>query len=76
MIREENESELIWDGERCEKEKTPVINTYNDHRMAMPFAAASVAVSEITIDNPDVVVKSYPSFWDDLKGAGAYIIYD
>lgn len=74
VIREENESELIWDGERCEKEKTPVISTYNDHRMAMPFAAASISIPEINIDNPDVVNKSYPSFWNDLKGAGAYII--
>ena len=52
------------------REDHPVIYTYEDHRMAMPFAAASVAIDGIVIDNPDVVNKSYPSFWSHLKSAG------
>ena len=70
VIKEDNQSELVWDGERCEREDHPVIYTYEDHRMAMPFAAASVAIEGIVIDNPDVVNKSYPSFWSHLKSAG------
>ncbi len=44
----------------------PVIDTYDDHRMAMAFAPVGM-VSPVEIDEPGVVAKSYPSFWDDLK---------
>lgn len=43
----------------------PVIDTYDDHRMAMAFAPVGVMVP-ILIEDPSVVVKSYPGFWDDL----------
>lgn len=42
------------------------IATYNDHRMAMSFAPYCL-VKEINIENEDVVEKSYPDFWTDLK---------
>ncbi len=42
------------------------IATYNDHRMAMSFAPFCL-VKEINIENEDVVEKSYPDFWTDLK---------
>ncbi|WP_281238744.1 3-phosphoshikimate 1-carboxyvinyltransferase [Flavobacterium praedii] len=42
------------------------IDTYNDHRMAMAFAPLGLKVP-IIINNADVVSKSYPDFWDDLK---------
>lgn len=42
------------------------IETYNDHRMAMAFAPLGLLVP-ININNPGVVSKSYPSFWDDLN---------
>ncbi len=41
------------------------IDTYDDHRMAMAFAPLAL-VQDVVIENPDVVVKSYPRFWDDL----------
>ncbi|MBB6001539.1 3-phosphoshikimate 1-carboxyvinyltransferase [Arcicella rosea] len=41
------------------------IHTYDDHRMAMAFAPLAL-VSDITIEEPDVVVKSYPSFWKHI----------
>ena len=46
--------------------ETPVIETYDDHRMAMAFAPVSM-LRDIIIKDPDVVAKSYPSFWDDLR---------
>ncbi|MFN0050278.1 MAG: 3-phosphoshikimate 1-carboxyvinyltransferase, partial [Cytophagales bacterium] len=46
-----------------------VIDTYDDHRMAMAFAPLAL-LGNIEIENPNVVVKSYPSFWEDLKLAG------
>lgn len=47
----------------------PIFDTYDDHRMAMAFAPLAL-FHPIIIENPDVVVKSYPSFWDDMKIAG------
>ena len=52
--------------------KNTIINTYHDHRMAMSFAPLSLKIP-ISIENPNVVVKSYPGFWDDLKKAGFII---
>lgn len=44
----------------------PIIETYDDHRMAMAFAPVGMVMS-IIIEEPHVVAKSYPSFWEDLK---------
>lgn len=46
-----------------------VISTYDDHRMAMSFAALAMR-GEIRIADPHVVSKSYPAFWNDLKQLG------
>jgi len=48
------------------------VATYNDHRMAMAFAPLALK-GDIVIDDPEVVNKSYPSFWEDLKMAGFVI---
>jgi len=40
-----------------------IIETYNDHRMAMSFAVAGLAISGIRIKNPACVAKSFPDFW-------------
>ena len=42
------------------------IATYNDHRMAMAFAPLALKVP-IIIENAEVVSKSYPDFWDDMR---------
>ncbi|WP_299603067.1 3-phosphoshikimate 1-carboxyvinyltransferase [uncultured Aquimarina sp.] len=42
------------------------IDTYHDHRMAMAFAPLALRES-LCINDADVVSKSYPDFWDDLK---------
>lgn len=47
----------------------PVIHTYHDHRMAMGFAPL-VTRRDITIEAPEVVQKSYPTFWSDLRALG------
>ncbi|YBU89267.1 MAG: 3-phosphoshikimate 1-carboxyvinyltransferase [Candidatus Walczuchella monophlebidarum] len=47
----------------------PLIHTYNDHRMAMSFAPLALYRSMI-IQNPNVVEKSYPNFWRDIKQLG------
>ena len=74
VIYDRNDAELIWDGERCEPEATPVIDTYEDHRMAMAFAPLAITLGEIRINNPQVVSKSYPKFWNELEEAGFGIV--
>ena len=50
-------------------ETTPTFPTYEDHRMAMAFAPLAM-FHEIEIEEPSVVGKSYPQFWEDLKKLG------
>ena len=45
------------------------ILTYNDHRMAMAFAPLAL-IASLNIENAEVVSKSYPNFWEDLKSLG------
>ena len=50
--------------------KKPIpIDTYDDHRMAMAFAPLALA-HDLEIENPDVVQKSYPRYWEDLEKVG------
>jgi 3-phosphoshikimate 1-carboxyvinyltransferase len=46
------------------------IGTYGDHRMAMTFAPLSLKFGSIKIENPDVVSKSYPGYWEHLTSLG------
>lgn len=70
VIRSANDSELIWDGELCEPATETGIDTYEDHRMALAFAPAALRFEGLRINNPQVVTKSYPQFWEDIKAAG------
>ena len=47
----------------------PCFPTYEDHRMAMAFAPLAM-LGNIEIEDPSVVGKSYPQFWEDLKKLG------
>ncbi len=70
VLDDSEEGTLSWHGDRCEADDNPVIDTYEDHRMAMAFAPAAIRFPGLRINNPEVVTKSYPHFWDDLKHAG------
>ena len=73
ILHETDGSVLSWEGERCTTEEHPAIDTYEDHRMAMAFAPTCLALPEILINNPQVVSKSYPRYWEDLRQAGFII---
>ena len=75
ILHETDGSVLSWEGERCTTEEHPAIDTYEDHRMAMAFAPACIALPQIRIDEPQVVSKSYPGYWEDLKQAGFTICH-
>lgn len=76
VLHEENGSVLYWNGERQVSEKKPIISTYEDHRMAMAFAPTCLKIKDIWINEPQVVSKSYPGYWDDLENAGFCISED
>ena len=74
-LDDSEEGVLSWDGKRREINETPVIDTYEDHRMAMAFAPACIMFPGLRINNPEVVSKSYPNYWDDLRKAGFSVVY-
>ena len=53
--------------------ETISISTYQDHRMAMAFAPLALK-APIIIEDTEVVSKSYPTFWEDLKAIGFDIL--
>ncbi len=76
VIHDINNCELFWDGERCEPDLEAGIDTYEDHRMALSFTPAALTMNGLHINNPQVVSKSYPHFWKDLKMSGFSITED
>lgn len=73
VINDKNNNELSWDGERCEPSMELGIDTYEDHRMALAFAPYAFATDGLIINNPNVVTKSYPLFWEDIQKVGVTI---
>ena len=75
LLTDSNDSILEWNGERCEPEADPIIATYEDHRMAMAFAPAALVLPKgLKVADPEVVTKSYPAYWEDLRKAGFALI--
>lgn len=73
VITDVDGCELIWNGERCESDYSMGIDTYEDHRMALAYAPLAFKLDKMIINNPMVVTKSYPHYWEDLKAAGAEV---
>ena len=65
VLNEPAEGQLAWENEHCEVAEKICITTYDDHRMAMAFAPVAL-IRSISIENPQVVSKSYPGFWEDI----------
>ena len=59
-----SDNELIITGGSPKKAE---INTYNDHRIAMSFSIAGLAVEGLMIKNPKAVNKSFPTFYRELE---------
>jgi 3-phosphoshikimate 1-carboxyvinyltransferase len=53
--------------------KSTIIDTYGDQRTAMSFAVAGAVLSDMIINDPDVVNKTFPEFWDKLEEIGINI---
>ena len=71
-LTEPKNGELAWNGEidSALTNRPGVIETYHDHRMALAFAPAALVYPEIIINDPQVITKSYPEYWNNLKEVG------
>ncbi len=69
----ESDDVISWDGQMVPVERLPEFETYGDHRMAMAIAPVALYVPGIVIKDAEVVTKSYPGFWSDLRNAGFVI---
>lgn len=71
-LYEPQHGELAWDGTLDESKfnSTVAIDTYHDHRMALAFAPVALVNGKIQVNDPMVVTKSYPGYWDDLRKLG------
>jgi 3-phosphoshikimate 1-carboxyvinyltransferase len=50
------------------------IATYNDHRMAMAFAPLAMKIP-LQVEDPNVVSKSFPTYWTNLREVGISVEY-
>ena len=67
ILRSDNDTwHLAFDNAISVDEKL-VFDTYKDHRMAMCFSPLVLKFDHIRVNDRQVVEKSYPAFWDDLK---------
>ena len=75
-LTEPEHGKLTWDGifNSAIKQENPIVNTYHDHRMALAFAPMAMAGLQLQVNEPMVVTKSYPTFWEDLGKVGFEII--
>jgi len=70
-IQTEDNYSISWAGnEEIKASYNQSIETYEDHRMALAFAPLCIVTKQLKIENPDVVSKSYPNYWENLKEAG------
>jgi 3-phosphoshikimate 1-carboxyvinyltransferase len=75
VLTEPDPGELAWDGsfDNSLIQNPPQIDTYHDHRMALSFAPAAISQQKIIINDPMVITKSYPAFYNDLRNTGFVI---
>ncbi len=76
LLHSKLNNSLTWNGnESVIIPKDHLVETYEDHRMALAFAPLCLITKDIVIENPEVVVKSYPNYWKDLESVGFNVSY-
>jgi len=60
----------VWAEQETPRDRT-LVRTYGDHRIAMSLALVGLRRPGVVIENPGVVKKSYPGFWQDLESLQA-----
>jgi len=75
LAREEGDDLLIGGDPNLAGQRLPTrIETYADHRIAMSFALAGLKIDGITILDPDCVGKTFPGYWEALRGLGVALV--
>jgi len=69
-IETKNDGLIIKNSKSNSKFKSAIIDSHNDHRMAMSFAIAGLRIPGIKIKNPNSVKKSFPKFFDKINDIG------
>ncbi len=69
----EEEDSLIINGSRP---SGAVIDSFNDHRIAMAFSILGAAVGDTVIDGAECVAKTYPDFWETFHNLGGEVKLD
>jgi 3-phosphoshikimate 1-carboxyvinyltransferase len=74
---EESKDDKIKDeavkAEAAREREPVVIDSYDDHRIAMAFGVLGAAIGGVTITGAESVAKTFPTFWDTLKRVGVRI---
>lgn len=77
VVNDQDNDRMIYDGEEVKDfdfayKQAPVLSTYKDHRMAMAFAPLALDINPcpLIVDDPGVVSKSYPQYWEHLRQIG------
>jgi 3-phosphoshikimate 1-carboxyvinyltransferase len=66
----ESDGTFKLDASHMDPNRILITETYEDHRMAMAFSPLVLVLKKLAIRNPDVVRKSYPGFWADIRRIG------
>ncbi|MFZ1705390.1 MAG: 3-phosphoshikimate 1-carboxyvinyltransferase [Saprospiraceae bacterium] len=74
MSKKSGKTIYFLEGKYVHLEDSKTLETYMDHRMAMSLAMLGV-LGKMVINNPEVVIKSYPKFWNDLVRLGFEVFY-
>ncbi len=61
---------LVVHGPARPPRRPVTLQTHDDHRLAMAFAALGAALGDVVVDDPACVAKTYPGFWDDAAALG------
>ena len=72
LIDVEEDTFEVYKGKK-RSDTLPVFKTHNDHRMAMCLTPLACILPSIKIENPEVVSKSFPSYWQEIKKLGISI---
>jgi 3-phosphoshikimate 1-carboxyvinyltransferase len=75
LAQEEGDDLLVYSDPNLVGQVRPTeIETYADHRIAMSFALAGLKIGGITILDPACVGKTFPGYWDALRGLGVELV--
>jgi len=69
----EDENRLIINGGKFTSQNPVIINSHQDHRIAMAFSILGAASGNIVIDGAECVSKTFPTYWDEFKKIGGEV---